>query len=72
MDEFNFFEHKELVEAFQKNKPYLVDLETLIREIKYGKIHLVFTVTNSRVISMEVGSQQLIRYDKGERLNKSS
>jgi len=72
MDEFNFFEHKELVEAFQKNKPYLVDLETLIKEIKYGKIHLVFTVTNSRVISMEVGSQQLIRYDKGERLNKSS
>jgi len=72
MDEFNFFEHKDLVEAFQKHKPYLVDLETLIKEIKYGKIHLVFTVTNSQVISMEVGSQQLIRYDKKEQLKKSS
>jgi len=72
MNEFNFFEHKDLIKAFQEHKPYLVDLETLIKEIKYGKIHLVFTVTNSRVISMEVGSQQLIRYDKGERLNKSS
>ena len=73
MDDFNFFAQKELIEAFKKYKPYLVDLEVLIKEIKYGKLNLIFTVVNEEVISTEIVSgHQLIRYDKGEKLEDKS
>jgi len=68
MNDFNFSSHKNLIKAFQENKPYLLDLETLIKEIKFGKLYLTFTIANEKVVSMEIGSQQLVRYDKGERL----
>jgi hypothetical protein len=70
MDDFNFFAHKELIDAFKKNKPYLLDLEVLIKEINYGKLNLTFTVMNGKVTSVEVGSHQLVRYDKGERIEE--
>lgn len=71
METFNFFEKTELITAFKKHKPYLVDLEKLINEIKSGKLNLSFTVTDGNVLSMEVVGRQLVRYDKGERLGLS-
>lgn len=72
MEEFNFFEHKELVVAFQKAKPYVVDLEKLVKAVGFGKLDIIFTIQDGTVISIDIIGRQKIRYDKGSRIDQGS
>lgn len=63
--------NEEIIVAFQKHKPHLLDIDTLVREVKYGKLNLELTIVNSFVTNLEVISKQSIRYDKGEALSKT-
>jgi len=74
MSEFNFFEDKELVKAFQKFKPYLVDIEELVKRVGYGKIVFAVRVHNGVVTDFVVQSSTRKRYDlgKGNSVKKSS
>lgn len=67
MPEFDFLEEKNIIKAFEKHKPYLLDVEKLIKELGYGRLSVEFTIKDASVISMSISGVQLIRYDKGER-----
>lgn len=69
MENFEFFEQK-IVTSFREHKPYLLDIETLIGEMKFGKLNIVLTIADGKVLNMEVLGRQLVRYDKGESLQK--
>ena len=71
MEEFNFFEQK-VIASFREHKPYLLDIETLISEMKFGKLNIVLTVADGKVLNMEILGRQLVRYDKGEVLTKNN
>jgi len=66
----DWFENKKFLLAFAEEYPHLLDVQQLIKEIRFGKLHLTFTVADERVVSMEINSQQLVRYDLGERVSE--
>lgn len=64
----SFFEQTKVVAAFKKEWPYILDIQRLVKEIGYGKLVLALTIQDGRVLSLEVNSKQLVRYDRNERL----
>lgn len=58
---------KQILEAFEKNRPYLIDIEKLVQKLKFGLINISVTVHDSKVTGLTVQSFQKIRYeaDKG-------
>ncbi len=72
MQNFNFFEEKALIEALQKNRPYLIDIEKLVQKIRFGLINISLRVHDSKVTDVTVQGFQKIRYNfgKGEQLGE--
>ena len=62
-DEFNFLKDKRLIEAFRREKPYIVHLEKIVKKMGYGRLTVVFRVHNEQVTDLTVFSGQKIRYD---------
>lgn len=62
-DEFNFFQNKDIIKAFQEFKPYILDIERLIQQVKYGKIVFAVRVHNGCVTDFVVQSSTRKRYD---------
>ena len=71
MENFEFFEQK-VITSFREHKPHLLDIETLIKEMKFGKLNIVLTIADRKVLNMEILGRQLVRYDKGETLTKNT
>jgi len=59
-------EEKKILEAFEKNRPYLIDIEKLVKEIKYGLINFSVTVHDSKVTGFTTQTFQKVRYEVGQ------
>ena len=61
---------QELADTFRRLFPHLADIDFLIKEIKWGKMHLELTINNGKVTAMDITSRQRIDYAKGKSLDK--
>lgn len=59
-------EDKKIIEAMEKNRPYLIDIEKLVQKLKFGQINMSFTVHDSKVTGLTIQSFQKIRYEPGQ------
>lgn len=57
---------KEILAAFEKNRPYLIDIEKLVQKLKFGLINFSVTVHDSKVTGFTVQSFQKVRYEVGK------
>lgn len=62
-EEYNFLKDKKLIEAFQREKPYIIHLEKIVKKMGYGRLTVVLRVHNEQVTDLTVFSGQKIRYD---------
>ena len=59
-------DEKQIIEAFKKNRPYLIDIERLVKEVKFGTINLSIRVHESRVTDIVTQIFQKVRYELGK------
>ena len=57
---------KEILQAFDKNRPYLIDIEKLVNRIKYGMLNISLTIHDSKVTGFAFQSTQKVRYEVGQ------
>lgn len=55
-------------EKLRKEKKHLKDIEYLIGEVKWGKLHLELTIHNGAVTAIEVISRQRVDYGRGSKV----
>jgi len=54
---------QKILEAFDKNRPYLIDIEKLVKKLKYGLLNFSIQVHDSKVTGFTVQSFQKVRYE---------
>jgi hypothetical protein len=56
---------QKILEAFDKNRPYLIDIEKLVKKTKYGLLNFSLQVHDSKVTGWTVQVYQKVRYEVG-------